>query len=115
MRVVLLTILIWLLFAAPAQAWQEFEATAYTHTGNPCFTGVMPQPKHTIAVDPDVIPLGSWVFIKEKGRFYKAEDTGGLIKGRIIDIFMDKESWCWKWGRRKVHLIIFTPSEITTV
>lgn len=38
----------------------------------------------TIAVDPDVIPLGTKVLIN--GHLYVAEDTGGAIKGNRIDI-----------------------------
>lgn len=40
----------------------------------------------TIAVDPDVIPLGSTVYIN--GLDYLAEDIGGAIKGNRIDVLM---------------------------
>lgn len=40
-----------------------------------------------IAVDPKVIPLHSDVYIN--GEWYKAEDTGGAIKGNRVDIA------CW--------------------
>lgn len=45
----------------------------------------------TIAVDPDVIPLGSVVAVyvsgaKEYSGIYLAEDTGGAIKGKKIDV-----------------------------
>lgn len=43
--------------------------------------------EHTIAVDPDIIPLGSKVKIGDE--YYVAEDTGGLIFGDRIDIFFD--------------------------
>lgn len=39
----------------------------------------------SIAVDPDVIPLGSTVYID--GIPYVAHDTGGAIKGNRIDIY----------------------------
>jgi len=42
---------------------------------------------HTIAVDPDVIPLGSKVKIGKK--IYVAEDVGALIFGDRIDVFFD--------------------------
>ena len=42
---------------------------------------------HTIAADPDVLPMGSVVIID--GHTYTVEDVGGAIKGKRIDIFMD--------------------------
>lgn len=49
-------------------------------------TGEKPTPGDTIAVDPEVIPLGSKV--KIDGRVYTAEDTGGAIKGNRIDVLL---------------------------
>ncbi|MDW7675624.1 MAG: ubiquitin-like domain-containing protein, partial [Bacillota bacterium] len=40
----------------------NMEATAYTHTGNPTFTGIMPY-VGVIAVDPKTIPLGAKVYV----------------------------------------------------
>jgi 3D (Asp-Asp-Asp) domain-containing protein len=42
----------------------------------------------SIAVDPAVIPLGSWVDIEGFG-LRRADDTGGAIIGNHIDLFMD--------------------------
>ena len=50
----------------------------------------MPKVGRTIAVDPDVIPLGSTVLID--GQEYIAEDTGGAIRGNIIDMFVGTEA-----------------------
>lgn len=80
------------------------QATAYTHTGHTTFTGVYPH-VGTVAVDPDVIPLGSRMWIEGYG-YGIAQDTGGLIKGNIIDLFMDTEAECWKWGRRTVKIYL---------
>lgn len=50
-------------------------------------TGVRAQKKHTISVDPKVIPLGSKVRIGDT--IYTAEDTGGKwVQGQHIDIYM---------------------------
>lgn len=51
-------------------------------------SGARVQEDHTIAVDPKLIPLGWWVYIDGYG-LYKAEDTGGAIKGKIIDIYIE--------------------------
>jgi 3D (Asp-Asp-Asp) domain-containing protein len=40
---------------------------------------------YSIAVDPEVIPYGSIVVIN--GKEYKAQDSGGAIKGNSIDIY----------------------------
>jgi 3D (Asp-Asp-Asp) domain-containing protein len=42
----------------------------------------------SIAVDPSVIPLGTWVNIEGFG-LRRADDTGGEILGNHIDVFMD--------------------------
>lgn len=88
---------------------KSFAATAYTHTGNRTRTGIWPK-EGIIAVDPKVIPLYSTVYVEfPKGwehlnGFYKAMDTGGAIKGNIIDVFLDTESLCKKFGRRSVKV-----------
>lgn len=48
-------------------------------------TGTVATAGRTIAVDPDVIPLGSEVLIN--GVIYIAEDTG--VQGKTIDLFVD--------------------------
>lgn len=60
-------------------------------------TGVKAQANHTIAVDPDVIPLGSWVLICED--WYRAEDTGAFC-GNIIDIYFDDHEEAKDFGRQ---------------
>ncbi len=88
---------------------KTFEATAYTHTGRLTKTGVMPKVGY-IAVDPRIIPLYKTVYIEfPKGwehlnGYYKAMDIGGAIKGYRIDVFMDSESQCIRFGRRSVRV-----------
>lgn len=79
-----------------------FEATAYTWTGNRTATGTWPS-RGTVAVDPEVIPLGSRLYVEGYGEAV-AEDTGGAIKGEIIDLYMESEDECWQWGRRMVEV-----------
>ena len=65
----------------------------------------------TIAVDPSIIPLGSKVYIPGYGLAI-ASDTGGLIKGNRIDLFLNSEDECINWGVQKVSLyLIAYPGE----
>lgn len=87
------------------------EATAYCYTGNRTATMTWPTEGRTIAVDPEVIPLGSKVNVRCESRpeangVYTAEDTGGVIKGNIIDIYMNDRSQAIQWGRRDVEITV---------
>ena len=75
-------------------AWRDGK----TATGTKARIGV-------IAGDPAVIPLGSTVYIKSMG-YFKAEDTGGAIKGNRIDIFVGDYKKAKEFGRKKVEVII---------
>jgi 3D (Asp-Asp-Asp) domain-containing protein len=59
-----------------------------------------------VAVDPRVIPLHSLVFVEGYG-FAVAADTGGAIKGNIIDVCFPSRQQCLQWGRRKVKVHVF--------
>ncbi len=50
-------------------------------------TGALATANHTIAVDPNIIPYGSRVLIN--GIVYTAEDCGGAINNKDIDIYVD--------------------------
>jgi len=94
-------------------------ATAYTHCKNKNgdingtgdgFTATMTRPKvGTIAVDPEVIPLGSRMWVEGYG-YGRAEDVGGLIKGHKIDVFFETEKKCFEWGRRWVKVRVYENS-----
>lgn len=105
-----------------------FEATAYdlspasvgefggmVASGKIHLSGHSRQSAQCIAVDPNVIPLGSVVKVTvpsmpEYNGEYIAYDTGGAIKGNRIDVFvgdfpgMTKEAY--RFGRRKVQIEI---------
>lgn len=85
------------------------ECTAYaaggsTATGRPAQWGV-------IAVDPRVIPLGTRVYVESAdGKYIYGEaiaaDTGGAIKGNIIDICVNSNAEAYRFGRRTVNVYI---------
>lgn len=70
----------------------------------------------TIAVDPNVIPLGSLVYIESDspyvGGFYVAEDTGGAIKGNKIDVYMDSLDQAFKFGRQKIKVTVLKGADL---
>lgn len=87
-------------------------ATAYTANCEGCSgttkTGIdlIANPdKKVIAVDPDVIPLGSKVHVEGYGEAI-AGDIGGAITGNRIDVFIPSESKAKKWGRQEVEVKI---------
>lgn len=91
-------------------SWKTVQATGYstqqkglsTHTA----TGIdLRVNSRVIAVDPRVIPLGSLVEVQGLG-VYVAGDTGGAIKGNIIDIHYPTVSQALNWGRRSVKIRI---------
>lgn len=79
-------------------------ATAYTYTGNRTATGTIPR-LGTVAVDPEVIPLGSQLYIEGYG-FGRAEDVGSSIKGDRIDVFLETLEATRRWGVRRVKVYV---------
>ena len=88
----------------------EMEATAYTisddgwsnktASGMTTFVGM-------VAVDPNVIPLGTKLYIEGYG-IAIAGDTGGAIRGNIVDLFFNSNSECYQFGRKhglKVYIL----------
>ncbi|MEL7564593.1 MAG: ubiquitin-like domain-containing protein [Dehalobacterium sp.] len=82
----------------------EVKASAYTYTGSRTSAGTNPK-VGTVAVDPLVIPMGSRLYVEGYG-FGRAEDTGSAITGNRIDLFLETEQECRRWGRRSVKVYI---------
>lgn len=83
----------------------RFVATAYSLRGK--MANGQGVHAGAIAADPKVLPLGSVVHIEGMGTFI-VKDTGGKIKGRIIDIWMSSTKNALKWGRRSVVLKVIS-------
>ena len=80
-------------------------ATAYCN--DPItYIGTVPKVNYTIAVDPNVIPLGSRVYIPRFNKVFIAEDTGSKIKGNRIDIYMKDYNTCMQWGIQNIEIIV---------
>jgi len=60
-----------------------------------------------VAVDPTVIPLGSYLYIEGYGQAI-AGDTGGAIKGMRIDLGFQTKDECIRYGIRPVRVYVLT-------
>lgn len=82
----------------------DFEATAYCDLGI-TFSGVYVQ-RGIVAADPRVLPIGSVIEVSAGGYsgIYTVMDTGGVIKGEIIDIFMPDYEEAVQFGRQQVKI-----------
>ena len=109
---------------APADYKQvlDIKATAYApgphdndQWGNKTFIGSQVRPG-IIAVDPNVIPLGSKVYIQYPdghGEYAIAEDTGGAIKGNRVDIAKWTVNEAKDFGIQNVKVfVVSTPEKV---
>lgn len=99
----------------------EFEATFYTAfcpsgctgitaTGINVQNTIYHAGKRIIAVDPNVIPLGSHVRVTlEDGTSFEATalDVGGDIRGDRIDILVKTREEAYRLGRQKVRVEVY--------
>ena len=58
-----------------------------------------------VAVDPKLIPYGSWVWVEDLGWFH-AEDCGGAIKGFRLDLLAATEQDAMGFGRQERFAIV---------
>ncbi|MCS7175325.1 3D domain-containing protein [Pseudothermotoga sp.] len=99
----------------------KFEATFYSEWDDgklpehPTFRittlGTVPREWRTVAADPSVIPLGSLIYIPQfadKPNFglFLVEDTGLLIKGNIIDVYMNSPNQALQNMRTEVDVYL---------
>ena len=83
---------------ATAYSYNEAGLSNYTADG----TNLVSDP-NVIAVDPSVIPLGSYVEIPGYGIF-RAADTGGAIYGNRIDVHLVNLNDVYNFGRRTITI-----------
>lgn len=79
-------------------------STGYTASGTKARHGA-------VAVDPNVIPLGTELYIQSTDDWPSygkaiAEDTGGAIKGNKLDVFYDSYNTVINFGRRETVVYI---------
>lgn len=83
----------------------KFKITAYCPCaecsggyGRSTSLGVRAKSNHTVAADRSILPLGTEIIIGDT--VYRVEDTGGAVKGKVIDIFFDTHSEVVEFGRQ---------------
>lgn len=93
---------------APVVSATNYVATAYSLRGKTA-SGRMVS-KGIIAADPRILPLGSRVRLEVPGYHgeYLVADTGGLIRGRRIDIWIPSSREAMRFGRRTVKLTVLS-------
>ena len=76
-------------------------------TGKPSRTrsGTSPVQGRTVAVDKNVIPLGTHIFIN--GHEYVAEDTGSWVEGNDVDIFFNSHREALIFGVQKAEVFVY--------
>ena len=82
--------------------YMESTAYSYKEAGSSFFTAMgvdLRVNPRVVAVDPSVIPLGTIVEVEGYG-IALAADTGGAIRGNILDVHLDSVDACHAWGRK---------------
>jgi 3D (Asp-Asp-Asp) domain-containing protein len=63
-----------------------------------------------VAVDPKLIPYGSWVWIDGLG-WYTAQDCGSAIKGFRLDLLTETEQDAMQFGKQDRFVIVVPPAD----
>src|SRR5918992_1484739 len=88
-------------------------ATAYcdggeTSTGTQAKSG-------TVAADPRVLPMGTTIrvtgLMSPRPQTFTVSDTGGAVKGNVIDIFISDCARAKTFGRRRVQVRVLKLAE----
>lgn len=101
---------------SPRRVLENVTLTAYA--AGPSHTGKSPGDKgygmtasgtrategRTVSVDPNVIPLGTWIYIEGIG-LRRAEDTGGAVKGNKVDVYFNSNSTALNFGKKKGYKV----------
>ena len=113
-----LTCTLWMILGTvltAAPKWQTFNATAYSVEGETA-SGKQTREGRTVAADPDVLPLGTRIQVRDAGPYsgtYVVHDSGRKINGREIDIFIDNPAEAKKFGKKPVRIKVLSKAART--
>jgi 3D (Asp-Asp-Asp) domain-containing protein len=89
---------------APKAYRIKVDAVAYSLPGKTALG--IPVRRGVVAVDPQLIPLGTRMHVPGYGHSIAA-DVGHAIKGRIIDLWFPTLAKARAWGRRTVTITVY--------
>ena len=95
----------------PEHKTMTFVATGHSQKGETA-SGIKSQ-VGTVAADPKILPLGSRIRVSGAGHYsgeYTVADTGALVKGRRIDIYMRSGVEARKFGKHNVKVQLLPES-----
>lgn len=89
----------------------SFKATAYCLRGRTASGATVR--KGIVAADPRILPLGSTITISagQYSGVYVVADTGGLVKGKKIDIWVPSCSEAIRFGKRNIKVKVSPKKE----
>jgi 3D (Asp-Asp-Asp) domain-containing protein len=85
---------------------QSFRATAYCLKGKTAMGGIVR--RGIVAADPRILPLGTRINVTA-GSYsgtYTVADTGGAVRGRILDIWVPSCSEAIRFGRKSITVSV---------
>ena len=62
----------------------------------------------TVAVDPRVYPVGTVFYVRGYG-YAIAEDRGGAVRGKALELWFPSHATALRWGRKKSEVRIWYP------
>ncbi len=85
---------------------RSFRATAYCLKGRTATGGGVR--RGIVAADPRILPLGTRIYLSAGGYSgtYTVTDTGGVIKGRILDVWVPSCSEAMRFGRKNISVSV---------
>lgn len=94
---------------SPADSGTPFDAPwyGYTYLGLKATRGI-------IAIDPNLLDLGTWLYVPGYGKGY-AGDTGGMIRGKHIDLCYDDWNYVNWYEYGDVYLLAPAPDYVDPI
>jgi len=87
-----------------ATGYDDSWESNYPYYGAPSYIG-LPLARGIVATDPNVIPMGTRLYVEGYGEAIAA-DQGNAIKGNRIDLFFDSRQEALNWGMKTIKVTI---------